>query len=156
MTTGDIRQDDFYNLLAKETNLKNATTYSAEVYMDALYRIMLKELKLNGRIKIPGIGIFEANKIKSHAVTNNLTDDGGIFWIDERLAIRFRPLKQFKRDVNENNFETSKKKKRKKKVSYGREVDKLQFIDSEPEIKVNDKEAAKKAVALFLDKMENI
>ena len=148
---GDIKKSDFYTVLSSETKYGNASSVMAKRYMDALYRVILNELRLNGRVKVPNIGIFELVTVDAHARVNNFKRDGSIFWVDEYNAVEFKPLKRFKEDINKNEFEILRARK---KESARKELKKAK--DAKKKKEKLRQNSAEKNVALFFNEMAGV
>ena len=94
----DLPYEDLCNLIAIQ--IPHASVNSADKYLTALYKVILRQLELHNRILIKGFGVFEIKERKSgERIINN-------------------PILNEKQIVNENNFKLADDKKVKKHNSH--------------------------------------
>lgn len=112
----DISYDDLCNLIALKagTYNANATPHSVDYYLQATYKVILDQLKLNNRINIKNFGIFEIKDRKSgERIVNNPNKDNEkqLVYVKPRKSITFRAAKKFDVSVNENDFKLATNEK---------------------------------------------
>ena len=107
----DIPYDDLCNLIALKVQSSsrnpNATPHSADCYLQATYKVILDQLKLNQRILIKDFGVFEIRERKSgeRVINNpNKNNEKNLVYVEPRNSITFRAAKKFDVSVNEGNF----------------------------------------------------
>ena len=102
----DISYDDLLNLVANEVKHPTTSPERANIYLRALYKVILRQLELNQRINIKGFGIFEIKERKSgeRLITNPKNNQKQIYYVEPRYSISFRASSNFDYSVNENNF----------------------------------------------------
>ena len=103
----DISYDDLCNLIALKINNNRATPHSVDYYLEATYKVILDQLKLNNRILIKDFGVFEIKERKSgeRIINNpNKNNEKNLVYVTPRKSITFRASKKFDVSVNENNF----------------------------------------------------
>ena len=103
----DISYDDLCNLIALKINNGKANPHSVDYYLQATYKVILDQLKLNNRIYIKDFGIFEIKERKSgeRIINNpNKNNEKQLVFVEPRNSITFRAAKKFDISVNENNF----------------------------------------------------
>ena len=123
----DLTHEDLCNLIANEVK-NGATIKSADKYLQAIYKVILRQLELNQRIHFKGFGIFEIKERKSgeRLINNPRNNEMQIVYFEPRYSISFRASSNFDYSVNENNFKitTDKnegfKRKTKKKNKHGK------------------------------------
>ncbi len=110
----DLPYEDLCNLIAIQIN--HATTNSADNYLRALYKVILRQLELHHRINIKGFGVFEIKERKSgeRLIHNPVKDEKQIVYVEPKYSISFRASNKFDYSVNENNFQIASDKKVKK------------------------------------------
>ena len=110
----DISYDDLCNLIALKTHNGKASPKSVDNYLQATYKVILDQLKLNNRICIKGFGIFEIKDRKSgeRIINNpNKNNEKQLVYVKPRKSITFKAAKKFDISVNENNFNLASDKK---------------------------------------------
>lgn len=123
----DINIDDLCNLIAN--NLGNhATPSSVKRYLKAIYKTILRQLELNGRIYFKDFGYFEIKERKSgeRIINDPKTKEKRLVYVEPKYSIFFKASENFDFAVNENDFRiiTDKgvKRKKKKKKLWGSNV----------------------------------
>lgn len=102
----DISYEDLCNLVANEIACRNSSPNSANNYLRALYKVILRQLELNQRINIKGFGTFEIKKRKSgeRLINNPKNNQKQLYYVEPRYSISFKAASNFDYSVNENNF----------------------------------------------------
>ena len=105
MKNNDVSYDDFCNLVANELK-RNSTPTSVDRYLYAIYKVILRQLKLNHRIKIKGFGTFEIKERKSgeRLINNPKNNQRQVYYVEPRYSISFKAASNFDYSVNENDF----------------------------------------------------
>lgn len=100
----DIKIDDLCNLIALEVTVDISPQMVKRV-LKATYKVILRQLQLNGRIYFKNFGVF---KIKERATGERTVGDfnGGTrtVYVEPKKKIIFSPSEVFDISVNENNF----------------------------------------------------
>ena len=111
----NLSYDDLCNLIVNEVGHKGATIKSADNYLCALYKVILRQLELNHRINIKGFGTFEIKERKSgeRLINNPKNNQKQIYYVEPRYSISFKAASNFDYSVNENNFKMVSESKRK-------------------------------------------
>ena len=106
MKNNDISYDDLCNLIANEISHRSASPNSVNVYLRALYKVILRQLELNQRINIKGFGTFEIKERKSgeRLINNPKNNQKQVYYVEPRYSISFKAASNFDYSVNENNF----------------------------------------------------
>lgn len=105
----DIKYNDLLNLIANEVG-GNTTPNLVRKYLNAIVKVILKELKLNGRINIMNFGIFDVSEVGGYDTRMGNFDGGtSIKYVHKKLKLNFKPSKTIKDAINENDFEIPKK-----------------------------------------------
>ena len=110
----DIKYEDLCNLIANKVN--GGTPNSVSRYLEATYKVILDQLKLNNRIYLKDFGIFEIRERKSgeRLINNPATNEKQLIYVEPRNCISFKAAKKFDISVNETNFILANDKKVKK------------------------------------------
>ena len=110
----DLPYEDLCNLIAIQ--IPHASVNSADKYLTALYKVILRQLELHNRILIKGFGVFEIKERKSgeRIINNPILNEKQIVYVEPRYSISFRAANKFDVSVNENNFKLADDKKVKK------------------------------------------
>lgn len=102
----DLPYEDLCNLIAIQ--IPHASIKSADKYLTALYKVILRQLELHHRILIKGFGVFEIKERKSgERLIHNPNSDNNekqIVYVEPRYSISFRAANKFDYSVNENHF----------------------------------------------------
>ena len=106
MKNNDISYDDLCNLIANEVAHGSASPNSVNLYLSALYKVILRQLELNQRINIKGFGTFEIKERKSgeRLINNPKNNQKQVYYVEPRYSISFKAASNFDYSVNENNF----------------------------------------------------
>lgn len=107
MKNNDISYDDLCNLIANEiSSFRSTSPNSVNVYLRALYKVILRQLELNHRINIKGFGTFEIKERKSgeRLINNPKNNQKQVYYVEPRYSISFKAASNFDYSVNENNF----------------------------------------------------
>ena len=101
----DLTHEDLCNLIANEVK-NGATIKSADKYLQAIYKVILRQLELNQRINIKGFGTFEIKERKSgeRLINNPKNNQKQVYYVEPRYSISFKAASNFDYSVNENNF----------------------------------------------------
>lgn len=115
MKNNDVSYEDFCNLVANEVR-RNSTPTSVDKYLYATYKVILRQLKLNHRIKIKGFGTFEIKERKSgeRLINNPKNNQKQIYYVEPKYSISFKAASDFDYSVNENDFKIIAGKKKRK------------------------------------------
>ena len=110
----DLPYEDLCNLIAIQ--IPHATINSADNYLRALYKVILRQLELHNRICIKGFGVFEIKERKSgeRIINNPIINEKQIVYVKPKYSISFRASSKFDFSVNENDFKIATDKKIKK------------------------------------------
>lgn len=102
----DIKFEDLCNLIALKINNNRATPNSVSYYLEATYKVILDQLKLNNRIYIKDFGAFEVRDRKGgeRIINNPMINEKQLMYVEPKKAITFKPAKKFDLSVNENDF----------------------------------------------------
>lgn len=122
---GDIRLNDLLNLVANEVG-GHSNPNIARKYLEALERVILKELKLNKRINLYEFGTFEVFRIGGYdKKMGDLSSGYGtiIKYIQPKDKLKFTPSKKIEKIINEYDYEVPDKKPKKKKEKKTKTVD---------------------------------
>lgn len=120
----DISLEDFCFLVAKEAQYKSSSVASVKRYMRAIYKVILKQLQLNGRVNIKGFGIFEVRDRKSgeRFIKDPVTGEERLVYVAPRKAVTFRASDCFDTSINEGDYRivenATRYKKNKKQEKY--------------------------------------
>lgn len=107
MKNNDISYDDLCNLIANEiSSFRSTSPSSVNVYLRALYKVILRQLELNHRINIKGFGTFEIKERKSgeRLINNPKNNQKQVYYVEPRYSISFKAASNFDYSVNENDF----------------------------------------------------
>lgn len=112
MKNNDISYDDLCNLIANEIP-RSTSLDSVNMYLRALYKVILRQLELNHRINIKGFGTFEIKERKSgeRLINNPKNNQKQVYYIEPRYSISFKAASNFDYSVNENDFKLISDKK---------------------------------------------
>lgn len=106
----DIKYADLLNLIAKEVR-GNSTPDMARKYLEAIIRVIMAELKLNGRIYFNKFGAFETFETGGGDKRMGNPEGGTVIrYIHPKTKIRFKPSSVIEKCINEYNFEVQPKK----------------------------------------------
>ena len=118
----DLKIEQLCNLVALECKLSPKTVRTV---LDALYKVILKQLELNQRIYFNNIGAFELKDRPSGDKTMGTFIQGEtvVRYIEARNKILFKPSDALDRAINEGEFvmPTRKKDRRKSRAQIVRE-----------------------------------
>ena len=108
----NIDYDDLCNLIANEVP-RSTSLDSVNLYLRALYKVILRQLELNHRVNIKGFGTFEIKERKSgeRLINNPKNNQKQIYYVEPRYSISFKADSTFDYSVNENNFKLISDKK---------------------------------------------
>jgi len=87
----DLKKE-FFDSYARELNYVDPKSLPPMYY--GLVRMILRELRENGKVKLPDFGVFYVKEIKARNI-NNLNGDG-IVSIGSRKTCKFSPSKMLK------------------------------------------------------------
>ena len=117
-----LKIDQLCNLVALECKLSPKTVRSV---LDALYKVILKQLELNQRIYFNDFGAFELKERPSgdKAMGNFNVGETVVRYVEARNKIVFKTSDALDRAINEGEFvrPTRKKKNRKSRAQIVRE-----------------------------------
>ena len=111
--------DDLYNMVANKVG-NHATPLSAKKYFRAMYRVILEQLELNGKITIPTFGTFELRDRKSGERRMGNPNEVGttqLVYVPPKIDISFKSSEIFDRSVNELDFGMARKRTTKKYIA---------------------------------------
>lgn len=118
--TGDITPTELYNCIAFEYG-GNCTIESARRFYYALKKVILKQLELNHRIRLPEFGIFE-DKITGgyNRITGNPAGGTRIVYFKPKPKVRFKSSNVLIQDIQNDyamkyTIPTNKVQKKKRK-----------------------------------------
>lgn len=118
----DLKIEQLCNLVALECKLSPKTVRTV---LDALYKVILKQLELNKRIYFNNFGAFELKERPSGDKTMGTFIQGEtvVRYIEARNKILFKPSDALDRAINEGGFvmPTRRKDKRKSRAQIVRE-----------------------------------
>ena len=118
----DLKIEQLCNLVALECKLSPKTVRTV---LDALYKVILKQLELNKRIYFNNFGAFELKERPSgdKAMGNFNVGETVVRYIEARNKILFKPSDALDRAINEGEFvmPTRKKDRRKSRAQIVRE-----------------------------------
>lgn len=116
----DIKHADLLNLIANEVG-GNATPEMARRYLKAIVKVILAELKLNGRIYFKNFGAFETFEVGGSDKKMGCLDGGTVIrYIHPKTKIKFKSSASFERYINENDYSIPDKKYKRKPKSQVR------------------------------------
>lgn len=107
----DISHSDLCNLIAMEVG-NHATPKSVDKYLKAIYKVILKQLKLNKRIYFQGFGYFSIKEREgSYREIGNLNNgcEKQLFYIKPKNLIQFKTSERLDYCINENDFNYTQK-----------------------------------------------
>lgn len=116
-----IKLDVFLNLIAEKAGT-GATAESARRYYDAIYDVILEELKINGEITLYQFGTFSLEERGGYDARLGDFENGGtvIRYIKPKKVVRFKPTGMLDTAINNNAFKRCfrnyKKKTRTKQI----------------------------------------
>ena len=112
MKNNDISYDDLCNLIANEVP-HDTSLDTVNMYLRALYKVILRQLELNHRINIKGFGTFEIKERKSgeRLINNPKNNKKEVYYVEPRYSISFKAASNFDYSVNENDFKLISDKK---------------------------------------------
>lgn len=101
----DINYNDLCDMIANEVGY-GATRESTKRYLKAIYRVILKQLKLKNRIYFKDFGYWEIKQRKSgeREINNPMTNEKRVVYVKPKYSIFFKPSINFDKSVNENDF----------------------------------------------------
>ena len=118
----DLKIEQLCNLVALECKLSPKTVRTV---LDALYKVILKQLELNKRIYFNNFGAFELKERPSgdKAMGTFIQGETVVRYIEARNKILFKPSDALDRAINEGEFvmPTRKKDRRKSRAQIVRE-----------------------------------
>ena len=118
----DLKIEQLCNLVALECKLSPKTVRNV---LDALYKVILKQLELNKRIYFNDFGAFELKERPSgdKAMGNFNVGETVVRYVEARNKIVFKTSDALDRAINEGEFvmPTRKKKNRKSRAQIVRE-----------------------------------
>lgn len=129
----NITLDEIYNLMAEKMPRK-VSDVSIEMYLTALYKVILEQLKIRGRISIRGFGTFYLDKREGQQkmMYNPKIKNKELVYYEPKMVIKFTPSESFDYAVNSNDFNIVKnlsklkrKNSPKEKRTIGKNVVKL-------------------------------
>lgn len=114
MAKKDLTIDQLCNLIALESKLSPRTTRTV---LDSLYKVVLKQLKLNERIYFMDFGAFEIYERPSGDKKMGNFEEGGsiIRYIAPKIKVLFKPSEALERAINEDDFTPPNRRKKNKK-----------------------------------------
>lgn len=118
----DLKTEQLCNLVALECKLSPNTVRNV---LDALYKVILKQLELNQRIYFNNFGAFELKERPSgdKAMGTFTAGETIIRYVEAKNKIMFKPSEALNRAINEGDFvmPTRRKDKRKSRAQIVRE-----------------------------------
>lgn len=110
----ELKIEQLCNLIALECKLSPTTVRKV---LDATYKVILKQLELNGRIYFYNFGAFELKERPSGDVRggNFISGESVIRYIPPRNKIFFNVSDSFERAVNEGEFKAPSLRKKYRK-----------------------------------------
>lgn len=97
-----ITQKELYRLVAKKA--KGFSEAVARRYIEALMEVILEELVISGKVRIPNFGLFSAKVVGGYEKrTPNYPGSLEIttIYMEPRWTIKFKPAEKIKTDLNE-------------------------------------------------------
>lgn len=121
--------DRLCEFIANEVG-RGATRESARRYLIAIYKIILNQLKFNGKVQFSKFGTFELYEREGKEMKVGNPYEGGVKYIyaPQKYFVNFKMANGLDRCINDFDFKFKNKnkpiKEKKKKIKYKDDVDK--------------------------------
>lgn len=118
----DIKYDELCNMIANEVRAGHPSRKSADRYLQAIYKVILRQLELNHRVYFKDFGYFELREHKSgeRNIIDPVTKEQRIVYVKPKYSIFFKPSTVLEHSVNDYDFKKTTKSKIKRLPKGGR------------------------------------
>lgn len=108
----DLKIDQLCNLIGLESGYQPSTVRKI---LNAMYKVILKQLELNQRIYFMDFGAFEmSERASGDRVVGDFVNGGTMIkYIEPRNKVSFKPSATLDRAINEGHFEAPNRKRKK-------------------------------------------